>query len=641
MGKKNKAVEKKPAKKFGLRSIKVRLMLEIFTLTLAVCVILTLFSYQQSAAILQNTMQDNLNNQAVVDAESLASLMTQRCTEMETLARREGIATMDWTVQEPIAISEAERMGYERIQISETSGITREYGSDPYDLAAEENFQISLAGDTYITDPLFSKSDEMLIVVVTTPIKSATNQTVGVLGGVLTVDEMNNLLAGMRASETSYVYITDSEGNVLLGSYPEDGQEYLTATAPVEEIGVDWVMHVEYPKDELLQGVTTLRNAMAGLAVVFVAIAAVVAFLLAENIRKPIDQILEYASALADGDLTYRINIKRKDEIGYTCQNLNTASDKIDELMKDIINCAMDVSAAGEELCATTEEISGRMCEVNTAAADVLLGIEENQYNVNNISDTMKRMDACMRELAECARLQRENADKCKQKALVAQQSAKDAIVESRELCEIQREKMERSIEEAKVVNEIREMADVIAEISDQTNLLALNASIEAARAGELGRGFAVVAGEVGKLAEESNKSVMAIQNTIVKVQHAFDDLSGHSQEILDFIDEKIQPQMDAYLQISEDYYTDSDEVDGLSAEIMGQVDKAIPEIDQVTRLFVDVRDTSDESVEKTTAIQESIEGCTSAMNDTAETATSLADLAQQLTDATIRFKVD
>ena len=641
MKKTKEKVPKSTGKKFGMRSIKVRLMLQIFTLTLVVCYVLTLFSYQQSASILQKTMQTNLNNQAVVDADSLASMLTQRSTEMETLARREGIATMDWAIQEPIAISEAERMGYERIQISEISGITREPGSDPYDLAEEENFQISAAGETYITDPLFSMSDDMQIIVVTTPIYSETNRIVGVIGGVLTVDAMDTLLNDMRPSENAYVYITDAQGNVLLGTYPEDGEEYLVATAPVEGIGVNWTMHVEYQKAELLSEVNALRNTMAGMAVVFVAISAVIALILAENIRKPVDQILEYAQALANGDLTFRIHVNRKDEIGFTCQNLNTASEKMDVLMKDIVNAAMDVSAAGEELCATTEEISGRMHEVNSAAADVLEGIEENQYNVNNISDTMKRMDASMRELAECAKLQSENAEKCKKKALVAQKSAKEAIAESRELCEIQREKMERSIEAAKVVNEIREMADVIAEISDQTNLLALNASIEAARAGELGRGFAVVAGEVGKLADESNKSVTAIQNTIVKVQQAFEDLSEHSKEILNFIDEKIQPQMDDYLQIGEDYYNDSDEVDSLSAEIMGQVDKTIPEIDQVTRLFGDVRDTSDESVEKTTAIQESIEGCSNAMNDTAETATSLAELAQQLTDATIQFKVE
>jgi len=224
---------------------------------------------------------------------------------------------------------------------------------------------------------------------------------------------------------------------------------------------------------------------------------------------------------------------------------------------------------------------------------------------------------------------------------LTAQKAAKAAIDESREICEVQRVKLERSIEAAKVVVEIREMADVIAEISDQTNLLSLNASIEAARAGDQGRGFAIVADEVGKLADESTKSVAAIQDTIQKVQKAFEDLKENSQELLEFIDAKIQPQMDGYLQISEDYYTDSDEVDNLAAEILAKVDKTVPEINQVTRLFSDVRDTSDMAVEKTTDIQGSIEGCAQAMDDNTATTATLADLAQKLTDAAIQFKVE
>ena len=250
---------------------------------------------------------------------------------------------------------------------------------------------------------------------------------------------------------------------------------------------------------ELLQQLERVKNNMFVLAIVAQLIALVAAFLLAENIRKSLNKILNYAVALANGDLTYRIHQNGKDEIGDVCVNLNKASEKIDELMVEIVNCAMDVSAAGEELCATTDEISGRMQMINEAAEDVLVGNEENQYNINNISDTMKRVDASIHELAENAKIQNQNAERCKQKALAAQKSAKSAIDESREICDVQREKMERSIEEAKVVNEIREMADVIAGNSDQTNLMALNASIEAARAGEQGRGFAVVAAEVGK----------------------------------------------------------------------------------------------------------------------------------------------
>lgn len=395
-------------------------------------------------------------------------------------------------------------------------------------------------------------------------------------------------------------------------------------------------------EEVVMQELLALRNKMYLMTTLFEVMALGVAVWIVRNIRKPLQKILEYAVALAHGDLTYRIDLKkRRDELGYVCENLNMAAEKMDDMMLDIVNCANDVSVAGEKLCANTDEIASRMQTINESAEEVVIGNEENQYNINNISDTMKRVDVSMHELAEYAKTQNQNAERCKQKALTAQKSAKSAIDESREICEAQRVKMERSIEAAKVVNEIREMADVIAEISDQTNLLALNASIEAARAGDQGRGFAVVADEVGKLAEESTRSVAAIQETIQKVQKAFEDLKDNSQELLEFIDEKIQPQMDGYLQISEDYYTDSDEVDNLAAEILAKVDKTVPEINQVTRLFSDVRDTSDMAVEKTTDIQGSIEACAQAMDDNTATTAILADLAQKLTDAAVQFKVE
>ena len=395
-------------------------------------------------------------------------------------------------------------------------------------------------------------------------------------------------------------------------------------------------------EDVVMQELLALRNKMYGMTALFELLGLAVAFLIVQNIRKPLKKMLEFAVALASGDLTYRIPLKeRKDELGFVCENLNEAAEKMDHIMRGIISCAKDVNAAGEKLCSNTDEIASRMQTINESAEEVLIGNEENQYNINNISDTMKRVDTSMHELAEYAKTQNQNAERCKSKALTAQKAAKAAIDESREICEVQRVKLEQSIEAAKVVVEIREMADVIAEISDQTNLLSLNASIEAARAGEQGRGFAIVADEVGKLADESTKSVAAIQDTIAKVQKAFEDLKENSQELLEFIDEKIQPQMDGYLQISEDYYTDSDEVDNLAAEILAKVDKTVPEINQVTRLFSDVRNTSDMAVEKTADIQGSIEGCANAMDDNTATTSVLAELAQQLTDATTQFKVD
>nr|WP_243240365.1 methyl-accepting chemotaxis protein [Clostridium cibarium] len=99
-----------------------------------------------------------------------------------------------------------------------------------------------------------------------------------------------------------------------------------------------------------------------------------------------------------------------------------------------------------------------------------------------------------------------------------------------------------KAIEEGKIVEEVKTMADSIGEIASQTDLLALNAAIEAARAGEQGKGFAVVADEVRKLAEESAKAVVNIQSMVTQVQVAFDNLSKGGEDILDYILNNLNP---------------------------------------------------------------------------------------------------
>ena len=92
-------------------------------------------------------------------------------------------------------------------------------------------------------------------------------------------------------------------------------------------------------------------------------------------------------------------------------------------------------------------------------------------------------------------------------------------------------ERLQLSIENAKVVESIGEMANVISGIAEQINLLSLNASIEAARAGDAGRGFAVVATEIGKLAGSTSQAVEEIQSTITEVKSAFNGLANDIQD--------------------------------------------------------------------------------------------------------------
>ena len=157
--------------------------------------------------------------------------------------------------------------------------------------------------------------------------------------------------------------------------------------------------NIQGNEEVVMQELLALRNKMYAMTAVFEVMALGVAFWIVQNIRKPLQKILEFAVALAHGDLTYRIHLKnRKDELGYVCENLNVAAEKMDDMMLDIVNCANDVSAAGEKLCTNTDEIASRMQTINESAEEVVIGNEENQYNINNISDTMKRVDVSMHE---------------------------------------------------------------------------------------------------------------------------------------------------------------------------------------------------------------------------------------------------
>lgn len=214
-----------------------------------------------------------------------------------------------------------------------------------------------------------------------------------------------------------------------------------------------------------------------------------------------------------------------------------------------------------------------------------------------------KKFQENIERLNEKAKLQKDKSAEFKERALKVQGTASAAIEDSRTMCEQQREHLLEAIEAGKVVGEVRVMADGIGEISEQINLLALNASIEAARAGENGKGFAVVANEIGHLADQTRQTVKVIQETIQKVQEVFEMLSGNSQKLLEFVDEEVQTQFDAYLNTGEQYFGDSEYVYKMSSEQEAMVEHIVNAVDQVMGAMEKVSGTSTASLENTSKI--------------------------------------
>lgn len=661
--------------------IGAKLTLELSLLILLVCTILTMVSYRKSSDIITENITESLENRARENADIFNEKLQQKRTEIETLARRESIISMDWSIQAPIIKAEAERLGYEEMQVSKTDGMTQNSaGGGAFSLADKENFQISMKGETFITSPLFSEADNSLIMIITSPIYNTEGtKVVGVLGGAMTAEQFNQIVQNVDLGEGGYAYILDGNGKRIadknietvaegkidieeyagkegyedyieaqkamvagesgVREYSYEGIKYFSAYCPIGDTG--WSIALAVPKAETLQDVTALRNFMTILAGVFLLLSIGVSILIVRTIKKPLVKMKAFANELSEGNLNYHIQEKRRDEFGETCAALNIAKDNIAALIKEILDNAQGLGAAGEELTASTQEIMSHLETIDEAASSVVDGCGENADCVGDVKSFVEEIQENIERLNEKAKLQKDKSAEFKERALKVQGTASAAIEDSRTMCEQQREHLLEAIEAGKVVGEVRVMADGIGEISEQINLLALNASIEAARAGENGKGFAVVANEIGHLADQTRQTVKVIQETIQKVQEVFEMLSGNSQKLLEFVDEEVQTQFDAYLNTGEQYFGDSEYVYKMSSEQEAMVEHIVNAVDQVMGAMEKVSGTSTASLENTSKIRNQIERTSEGMGEVVGATEHIAESAQELTRSAMKFEIE
>lgn len=257
-------------------------------------------------------------------------------------------------------------------------------------------------------------------------------------------------------------------------------------------------------------------------------------------------------------DLSSRIRIKNKDEIGQLVHGINIFLETLEEVMNEIVinsgklneavdsvslqikgadDNASDISATIEELAASMEEVSATITEVNNATSHV-------EIEVSDISDKSVENMQYVNEM--------------KERAYQLQEDAIKSRTDTNNMISQMSEVVKNSVENSKQVSKINELTSDILEISSQTNLLALNASIEAARAGEAGKGFAVVAEEIRKLADSSRDTANSIQSLSTDVTGAVDDLSESAAKILDFIDNYIINDYDKFVTTGKQYNDDA-----------------------------------------------------------------------------------
>lgn len=192
-------------------------------------------------------------------------------------------------------------------------------------------------------------------------------------------------------------------------------------------------------------------------------------------------------TALAEGDLTQRIETNYQGRFGELKESANRTADQLSRIVAQIQESAGELTSAASEITSGTEDLSHRT--------------EQAAANLEETAASTEEMSATVRQNAENAKNASELAGGADQRAKKGGEVVEQAVGAMSEI--------EQSAQK------ITDIISVIDEIAFQTNLLALNASVEAARAGEAGKGFAVVAQEVRQLAQRSAQAADDIKTLI------------------------------------------------------------------------------------------------------------------------------
>ena len=334
-------------------------------------------------------------------------------------------------------------------------------------------------------------------------------------------------------------------------------------------------------------------------------------WLLAQNVRKPLQSMLKTLGVLTSGDMTERVNGNKFIEFDQLSAHINTLASNLQDILHKLSATSGNLAEVAAQNQSTMSESKARLNEQRQQTTSVATAMTEMEHSVKDVAAS-----------AQCS------MDKVRDVEHAAA-TGRDIMSSNISTIHLLAESLDESVHVVSTVqdmsSDIGSILDVICQIAAQTNLLALNAAIEAARAGDQGRGFAVVADEVRVLAERTTQSTGEIEDMIQNLQQKSEQASTVMQTCVSEMDKSLKQASEANSAM-EEIQANIIEISKMSYHITHAASEQSTTTNSIARSLEDISQIADSN--------------NVSMEQVAQGSGKLDELAHQQNELVRRFKV-
>ncbi len=454
-----------------------------------------------------------------------------------------------------------------------THRVTGEVGADISDRAYYSSI-VKGGKNEYVGDPIVSRTSGKFVVPVAVAAKDASGKTYGIFNAMVNIDKINDIVKQSTMGTEGYAILLDSNGIILSHPNPElvktefEGFKGIQANMANQDSAVSiqntpvgqnliaiskvpdtpgWLFIMAITGEELSRVPNNVRNFIIIIGVVVAIVLMLVAYILLTQTVKLVKIVTHTVGDITagDADLTRRIEISRKDEIGHLINSFNSFVKKLQDIISsikgsknmlenadgDLQHSIEDTASAITEILANIEGVSKQVMNQSSSVSETAGAVTQISQNIDSLEKMIENQSASVTEASAAVEEMMGNISSVNTSVEKMASEFSSLEKDAQTGIEKQNSVKERIDEIAEQSAMLIEANTAIENIASQTNMLAMNAAIEAAHAGDAGKGFSVVADEIRKLSETSTEQSHTIGDELRKIVQSIEVMVNSSNE--------------------------------------------------------------------------------------------------------------